>query len=631
MYSYTIIFVTSLLCSLLSTPVVRWWAIRMEVIDWPGERRIHSRPVPRLGGVAVFFAVAIAFLVSATCERHFERMFFGPGTRLGVVLAASSIIVLFGALDDAFSFSPGVKLAAQAVSASILMLGGGRISTIGGFHLGILSLPLTLIWLVAITNAFNLIDGLDGLASGVGAIVSAALFANFLYSGDVANAMLLAALCGALIGFLRYNFYPAQIFLGDSGALLIGFVLAAVSMDTGNRPSAVVAIAFPMLALGLPLAETALTMVRRLLRIVRLVRYNPRKDQYEFLFAGKPALFKADRQHIHHRLLDLGLSHRNAVLLLYVISLALSAAAFGIVIYRDVNLALLLGAFGIVSIAGIRLLNYGELHLLRKGMFLPLLDTGLMNRREVQILADLAFIGTSYFAATLIVAGGTFDALTKRIFVQSLPLIAVIQIGAFAITGLYRRSYRLGGLGDALASIKSVLIAVAMSWLACLIIRGSGHPPLSIAILDGYLLATLIIGGRLSFRVLEHVFKTQATGRRRALIYGTGNAGLSALHHIRNNPGLDLRVVGFLDESAGWWSQTLDGVPVFKPRALDDLIQRGQIDEVVLAELSVAELRLEHLRKICAVAGITLRRFSIGWQEVGLLPTSPTNVRIAAG
>src|SRR5439155_25902749 len=123
----------------------------------------------------------------------------------------------------------------------------------------------------------------------------------------------------------RYNFYPARIFLGDSGALLVGFILAVASMDTGNRPSAVVAITVPIMALGLPLAETTLTMMRRLLRVIRVVRYNGNTDRYEFLFAGSAALFTADRQHIHHRLLDLGLSHRNSVLLLYGISLTLGS------------------------------------------------------------------------------------------------------------------------------------------------------------------------------------------------------------------------------------------------------------------------------------------------------------------
>jgi UDP-GlcNAc:undecaprenyl-phosphate/decaprenyl-phosphate GlcNAc-1-phosphate transferase len=626
MYKYATIFVVSLLSALLCTPVATRLAVRLGVMDVPGERRIHPTPVPRLGGVAVFLALVIAYSVLAMIDRYFVRVFFGHALRLAILLAASSVVVLFGALDDAFSLRPAVKLAAEAAAASILLFADAGISTVGGFHLGIFGLPLTLLWLLAVTNAFNLIDGLDGLAAGTGAIVSAALFTNFVYSGDVANALLLAALCGALLGFLRYNFHPAQIFLGDSGALLIGFILAAVSMDTGNRPSAVVAIVVPILALGLPLAETALTTMRRLLRVVRLVGYNRDKDRYEFLLGGSAALFTADRQHIHHRLLDLGLSHRNAVLLLYGISLVLATGAFGIVIYRQMNLALLLTAFGIVSMAGIRRLNYGELHLLRKGVLLPLLDSTIVNRRELQMLADLGFIFISFFAAILIETGGTISMEAKKAFLQSVPLVAVTQIGAFALSGFYRRSYRSGGIGDLLASLKSVLLAVAACWLAAMFFHGAVRYSLTLAILDGYLLATMVIGTRLSFRVLEHVFKTQSAGHRRTLIYGTGDAGMSALHEIRNNPGLDLVVIGFLNENAGPQSRTLDGLPIFGPQALDDLIKSGQVDEVILAVQSVSEPRLERLREICGNAGIMLRRFSVGWQEVGRLAPSPASV-----
>jgi UDP-GlcNAc:undecaprenyl-phosphate/decaprenyl-phosphate GlcNAc-1-phosphate transferase len=622
-YKYAAIFIVSLFTALCCTPLVRRFAIRMGVMDLPGERRIHSVPVPRLGGVAVLLALVLAFAFCAISDRYFARVFFGYAGQFTILLVASGVVTLFGGLDDAYSLRPAIKLVAQTAGASILMVVGDGISTIAGIHLGPFGLPLTLVWLLLVTNAFNLIDGLDGLASGIGAIVSATLFADFAYSGDVANAMVLAALCGALLGFLRYNFHPAQIFLGDSGALLIGFILAAVSIHTSNRPSAIVAISVPILALGLPLAETALTTLRRLLRVILVVRYNPDNDRYEFLLGGNAALFTADRRHIHHRLLDLGLTHRNAVLLLYGISLVLGITAFTIVSYRQVNLGLLLGAFGIVAVAGIRRLNYGELQLLRKGVLLPLLDSPLVDRKELQMLADLASIVISYLAAVLIGMGGTFDGRTKKAFLHTVPLVSIVQIGTFVASGLYRRSYRSAGIGDLLASVKSVLIAVLMSWLACLFCLGSQDARFYVEILDGYLLATMVIGGRLSFRMLEHVFKTQAAGRRRALIYGTGNAGMSALHEIRNSPSLDLLVLGFVDERAPSFPRKLSGLPVYGAGALDDLILAGQLDEVILTAFPVSEARLEHLRQMCGRAGVTLQRFWIGWQEVvGSIPPS---------
>lgn len=622
MFKYAAIFLLSITCALLCTPLVQVCAARMRVLDVPGERRIHTVPVPRLGGVAVFFALIFAFSACALSDRYLHNILFGHGPRLAGLVAASAVVVLLGALDDAFSLNPALKLAGQVLAALILMLVGAGINFIGGVRLGIFGPALTLLWLLAVTNAFNLIDGLDGLAAGVGAIVSATLFAIFVWLGEVANAMLMAALCGALLGFLRYNFHPARIFLGDSGALLIGFMLAAVSMDTGNRPPAIVAILMPILALGMPLAETGLTVIRRLLRTVHAAGYNPQTRRYEFLVAGKAALFTADRQHIHHRLLDFGFSQRNAVLLLYGISLALGSAAFGIVIYRQINLALLLAAFGVVSVLGIQRLNYSELHLIRKGVLLALLDATVISSRRLKVFADLVFIVASYFVAVVIASGGNLSHEAKASFLQSAPLLTLVQIVALALSGLYRPSYRNGGIGDLLASVKSVLIAITTSWLIVLLVRGSAHFSINRAILDGYLLLTMVIGGRLSFRALEYVFKAQSTGRRRALIYGTGAVGLSALHEIRNNSQLDLLVVGFIDSRLRSRARTLDGLPILDSVVLEDLITNRQVDEVVVATTHLSTQELEHLRKTCRNCGVAIRRFSIGWNDV--LPPLPS-------
>jgi UDP-GlcNAc:undecaprenyl-phosphate/decaprenyl-phosphate GlcNAc-1-phosphate transferase len=630
MFKYAVIFLVSLVSALVCTPVVGRYAIGMGVMDLPGERRIHSVPVPRLGGIAVFLALVVTFSLCAIGDRYFHNIFFGHSLHLAILIGVSGIVVLIGGLDDVFSLSPGLKLGGQMLAASILMLAGAGISIIGGVRLGIWGLPLTLLWLLAVTNAFNLIDGLDGLAAGIGAIVSATLFANFVCLGDAANAMLVAALGGALLGFLRYNFHPAQIFLGDAGALLIGFILAAVSMDTGNRPPAIVAILTPILALGMPLAETALTVIRRSLRTVRVVGYNPQTGRYEFLFVAKAALFTADRQHIHHRLLDFGLSHRNAVLVLYAISLALGIGALGIVIYRQMNLALLLTAFGLVSLVGIRRLNYGELHLIQKGVLLPLLDSALTSRKKLQMMADLGFIIVSYCAAVLIAAGGMVSVV-KASFLRAVPLFAVTQIAALAFSGLYRRSYRNGGIGDLLASFKSVMIAVAASWLVALLLRGRADFSLNVAMLDTYLLVTMVIGGRLSFRALEYVFKSQRGGHKRALIYGIEDAAMSALHEIRNNPALDLQVVGFVHDSAKAGSRTLDGIPILDLRCLERLIKNHQIDEIVLAETRLPEGYLEHVREACGNSGITIRRFSVDWHEISTRPAYFANAKAAIG
>lgn len=278
------------------TPAVKTLAEFLGAVDQPGGRRIHRRPVPRMGGLAIcagFFAAALLF---------------GRLTRpvTGLLLGAL-IIALMGAADDLIELSPRQKLAWQLAAALTAMAFGVRIDFLscpGGaeafFALGQLSAPLTLLWLVGCTNAVNLIDGLDGLAAGVSAISSLTLFEAALLAGQPDAALLLSALAGACLGFLPYNFNPAVIFMGDVGSQFLGFVLACVSVIGAFKFHTLLTFAVPVLALLLPLADTVCSFFRRLLR-------------------GQSP-FRADRGHFHHRLLAMGLSQKRAAATLYASS-----------------------------------------------------------------------------------------------------------------------------------------------------------------------------------------------------------------------------------------------------------------------------------------------------------------------
>ncbi len=303
MPQYVYVFVQAFVLSLLLTPLVRAVARAVGAVDNPGERSVHRDPVPCLGGIALYASFAITTFASG--------MWDIPSVQ-GLLLGGLAILVV-GVVDDLVDISPGIKLMGQAAAALILVSFGTRIGWVtnpwgGLIVLGYWSIPVTMIWVVAFANVLNLIDGLDGLAAGIAGIASLTLLLVALRTGQPWLAIgLVAALAGSIFGFLPYNFNPAKIFMGDGGALFLGFALAGVSADGLLKSTAAIAIVIPMLVLGVPILDTAFAIHRRWRR-------------------GLP-VHGADKDHLHHRLLRLGLSHRQAVLTMYGVSVWLGMGA----------------------------------------------------------------------------------------------------------------------------------------------------------------------------------------------------------------------------------------------------------------------------------------------------------------
>lgn len=294
------------LVALITTPVVRSLAVRMGAVDVPKDgRRMHDHPIPRMGGLAIFFGFILSVLIFQTLTPSLRGMLLG-----------SVIIVVLGILDDIYALPALPKFLIQIVAALVAVLEGNRIEFLSNpnifskepfWELGWLSIPISVLWIVAITNSVNLIDGLDGLACGVSTISSMTLLVIALIVSEPDVAILMAALAGACIGFLPYNLNPAKIFMGDTGSTFLGFILATVSIQGLFKFYAIISFAVPFLMLGLPIFDTCFAILRRV--------------------AKGQSPMSPDRGHIHHRLIDMGFSQKQAVAVLYIISAILGLSA----------------------------------------------------------------------------------------------------------------------------------------------------------------------------------------------------------------------------------------------------------------------------------------------------------------
>ena len=302
--------VLAFLCSFCLTPLIKKLAFKVGAVDAPSCRKVHCRVMPRLGGLAIYCGFVVAVLIMMPLTK----------TVVGILISAT-MIMLLGVVDDIRDISPKVKLAGQVLAALVLVSFGVTVSGItnpfsgmlpsgmnmGVIPLGILSIPVTVFWIIGITNAVNLVDGLDGLAAGMAVIASITLAGVAWMEGQMLVVALALILACSILGFLRYNFHPAQIFMGDSGSMFLGFILATLAILGLGKGATVISVFIPILILGVPILDTAFAIVRR--------------------YLNNQPIFKADKEHLHHRLLAMGLSHKGTVLVIYGLNILLSISA----------------------------------------------------------------------------------------------------------------------------------------------------------------------------------------------------------------------------------------------------------------------------------------------------------------
>jgi len=346
------LFAFSLAVSFVATRLVRDVATRRGWVSVPADgRHVHRAPLPRLGGVAIFLAFSLSLGIWLGLSLIFPRLVEGLASSMLLrIYVPACLIFCLGIYDDLQGAGPYLKFSVQAIAAAMLFEGGMRVLDLPLIFSHSLpwfvGLPLTIVWVVAVTNAFNLIDGLDGLAAGSALFSTMVFFVVSLVNHSGLGSLMSVTLAGAILGFLRFNFNPATIFLGDSGSLFIGFMLSALALAGAQKAPTFVAVAIPVVSFGLPILETLLSILRRLI-------------------SGRP-IFTADREHIHHKLLEMGFSHRQVVVVLYAVSALFAMLSLFLLWPTGSTLGLVLAVVGTGIWLGVQHLNYLEFGELRR-------------------------------------------------------------------------------------------------------------------------------------------------------------------------------------------------------------------------------------------------------------------------
>jgi UDP-GlcNAc:undecaprenyl-phosphate GlcNAc-1-phosphate transferase len=355
------------LIAVILTPIIRDISRSFNLVDRPGQRKVHAYPMPRVGGIAI----AIAYGVSLITFSHSSPQMTAALEPAWKLIPGAALVFLVGLLDDFFSLKPWLKILGLVAAASVVFFSGLRVGGLARQEVAVwLDYPLTVFWLLLTSNALNLIDGLDGLCAGMGLVATLALFAAALLHGNYPLAYVTFPLAGALVGFLCYNINPATVFLGDSGALLIGFLLGCYGMVWTEKASALLSMLVPLLALSIPLLDVSLSVLRRFLR-------------------NQP-IFGADRGHIHHRLLDRGLSARKAMLVLCLFAaLAATLALLGTSLLSGKYQGFIILLFCAAAWAGIQQLRYSEFDIAGRLLFRGEFHRTVHGRLQLQSLAAL--------------------------------------------------------------------------------------------------------------------------------------------------------------------------------------------------------------------------------------------------
>ena len=573
-------------------PLVRAVALRFGWAGRPLTGRWSRRVVARLGGVAMFAGFAVASLLWVPLEPVVVSL-----------LRGGTLVFAVGLVDDLRPMRPYTKLFCQLLVGCVMVIGGVRIELVEQPWLAI---PLSVFWFVFVMNAFNLLDNMDGLAAGVGAIAAVFCVFHAAASSQWIEATMAAVICGVCVGFLSHNFPPAKIFMGDSGSNLLGLSLATVALlgSWQHSTQLLSVLAIPVLLLAVPIFDTCFVTLQRLVN-----RRHP---------------FSGGVDHVSHRLAILGLSQRQTVVVLYGFSLGFGCLSIASLYVRPfAALAMWLSALSLLLVAGAYLAKVKVYDLKRAPMAegsepsrgpATIIETMLLHKRRlVEVLVDFSLICAAYVTAHLLRFESTLSPEFHHLIMQSLPVILVVKLSCFTGFGLYRGLWRYIGLQDVLTIFKAVTLGSLVSTLALLYLwRFEGYSR-TVFIIDWLLLFLAVSASRAAERLFNEWITAAAEGALPVVIIGAGDTGERVLRQTRHDARHKRRVVGFLDDDPRKQGSRIQGCPVIGTRAdLAKLLGRCGAREVLIAVNDPPGQLLAHVRDCCEGRGVTWKVAAAG-------------------
>ena len=587
---------TGALTALAVVPGVIWASHRLGWVAQPKADRWHRRPTALMGGIGLYLAVSASWL-----------LFAPPSAPVPVMLAGATLMFIAGLVDDLRDISPATKLVAQLAAASLIFYGGLRLDLGGVLWLSYLA---TLLWVVGVTNAVNLLDNMDGLAAGVTAIAAGSLGTLVLLMGDPGTAALAWGICGAALGFLAYNFHPARIFMGDCGSLFLGFSIAALALAVPTvAPTSGVALVFvlPAAVMAVPIFDTTLVTAKRLL--------------------SRRPISQGGRDHSSHRLVWLGLSERRAVLTLYAVSMLFGGLAVAFH-FLEVYLLVPLLAVAVTALAlfGVFLFDVKvyepevERRTARRltgmeetdGVFLR---TVFRNKRQVLgVVVDMVLVVSALVIAYHLRFDLQLPEGQQKSLGMALPVVVALKLLTLFAAGMYRRMWRYTGSREIVAVIRASTIGSVLSVLGLVLLYRFAGFSRTLFVLDWVLATTALVASRGALRGLHGYFSAHRIGGRPVLLYGAGGGGSLAVRELGNNPQHGLVPVGFVDDDPSKQRLMMHGLRVLGSGAdLARLRASLQVEEVILTATELEPERLAHIRKQCALAGLRVRQMRISF------------------
>ena len=574
--------------SLSLVPVARLLATRFGYIAAQRADRWHQRPVALFGGVAIGLTLLIGLFV------------FNEFHKITVLLVCAGLMFATGLLDDIRPLRPSTKLVMQIAIASVFLSFGFRLNWTVSLTIDTM---LTLIWVVGMINAFNLLDNMDGLCGGLALIVGTALLLQLGPGAPGSEAFLkaryLALLMGATAGFLVYNVYPATIFMGDSGSLLLGVSFAALTLGRARDVAAATSdplsvVAVPVLVLLIPIFDTALVTASRVLS------------------GRSPA--EGGRDHSSHRLVALGLSERKAVILLWL--LAGIGGGLGVAVeYLNLrwagvaaSLFLIAMMFFAIHLSRVRVYESAGSATFDRNAVAQRVGDFVFKSRVIEVILDLALVSIAYYTSYRLRFEGVDFDLNFRVFYRTLPLVSSVQMIALFAVGTYRGVWRYFGLMDTVDIAKGVFFGTVAAVPIVLYVFKFPQYSRTVFVIDALLLSALLTASRVSFRLIGELLHRNRSGAQRVVVYGAGDGGAMVVREFANTAKAP-QMVGFIDDDPRKQKVRVQGYPVLGPfETLVELIENGDVEVVVIAAQLSDQGRVERLQVLCAEHRVSLTR-----------------------